>query len=336
MGYWPRIKRLLPIIRSSSAYQTLVSQLQAGQTLPGLALPRSARLPVLAGLYQDLGWPILLITDRTDHALLLADELGFWAPEAPHVLFPAPNPLFYEQAAWGVLTRRERLLALTSLAMYHLPGMRKPSLPPILVTPVRALMVRTLPRRDFLKVTRAIRPGQQVKPEALLRQWADIGYQPEDIVVLDVWPPAEPYPARLEFFGDEIDTLRRFDPATQRTLQNLETLLITPAREVLPGRAAEAGFSPQEISEFNLPLVHLATASLLDRGKSGQAARRQHHRWPAAGQLPAPLSDLVRDSGQPGRPSQPGVGAIHRFRAFAAGRGLYARLSFWRANETFR
>ncbi len=159
--------------------------------------------------------------------------------------------------------------------MYHLPGAIKHELPPILVTPVRALMARTLPRRDFIKVTRSIRPGQEVKPDALLRHWVDIGYQPEDIVVesgqfsrrggiLDIWPPAEPYPARLEFFGNEIDTLRRFDPATQRTLQSLESLLITPAREVLPGRAVEAGLSPQETSEFNLPLVHLATASLLD------------------------------------------------------------------------
>ena len=109
----------------------------------------------------------------------------------------------------------------------------------------------------------------------MLRHWSDIGYQPADIVVdswqfslrggiLDIWPHSEPYPARLEFFGNEIETLRRFDPATQRTLQNLESLLITPAREVLPGRAAEVGLSPQETSEFNLPLVHLATASLLD------------------------------------------------------------------------
>ena len=56
--------------------------------------------------------------------------------------------------------------------------------------------------------------------------------------ILDVWTPSEPDPARLEFFGDEIDTIRAFNPATQRTTRNLNELLVTPAREVLPGKAA--------------------------------------------------------------------------------------------------
>ena len=51
--------------------------------------------------------------------------------------------------------------------------------------------------------------------------------------ILDIWPPAENEPVRLEFFGDEIETLRRFDPATQRTVRQngLEKVMLTPARE---------------------------------------------------------------------------------------------------------
>jgi len=96
---------ILDKIRSLSQYQQLLDSLRSAQEQPGLGLPRAARLPVLASLHQDLNLPILLITDRSNHALSLFDELGFWV-KSPRYYFAEPNPLFYEQAAWGVATRR--------------------------------------------------------------------------------------------------------------------------------------------------------------------------------------------------------------------------------------
>src|SRR6266545_6997010 len=151
---------LLNKIRELSQYQQLLKGLQTNEKqLPGLALPRAARLPVLAALHQDLNRPILLITDRADHALSLFDELGFW-DKSPRYHFGEPNPLFYEQAAWGVTTRRERLQTLTALASYHLPFAKKPEVPPVFVTSARSLMTRTLPRRDFLKACKKLALGQ--------------------------------------------------------------------------------------------------------------------------------------------------------------------------------
>src|SRR6476661_3149146 len=131
------MESVLNKIRELSQYQQLLDQLRtAGQPFPGLALPRAARLPVLASLHQDLNRPTLLITDRADHALSFFDELGFWV-KSPRYHFAEPNPLFYEQAAWGVTTRRERLQTLTALASYHLPFAQKPEVPPIFVTSAR-------------------------------------------------------------------------------------------------------------------------------------------------------------------------------------------------------
>jgi transcription-repair coupling factor (superfamily II helicase) len=241
---------------------------------PGQGLPRAARLPLLAALHADLKRPILLITSRADRALTLLDELGYWAPKAARRYFPEPNPLFYEQAAWGNNTRRDRLQAITALSLYHIPG-SKPEQHPILVAPVRAVMARTLPRREFLKYSRTLKVGQEIQPESLQRSWVDVGYQAAEIVVesgqfsrrgglLDVWPPTEARPVRLDFFGDEIDTMRGFDPSTQRTVENLSQLLVTPAREILPGRAEGLELEGQEIDEFYLPRVHTMPASLLD------------------------------------------------------------------------
>lgn len=266
---------MLDRIRSLPAYQVLVKELKGGRLLPGLGLMRSARLPLLAALYADLKLPILLVTDRTDRALTLLDELNFWLAETRGHYFPEPNPMFYEPAAWGTVTRRDRLQGLTSLAVYHLIGADRPQHAPVLIAPVRALMTRTLPRRDFIKASKTLRVNQSISPEILQRSWVDIGYNPADTVlepgqfsqrggILDIWPPAEPLPARVEFFGDEIDTLRRFDPASQRTVLKLDRLLITPAREVLPGYASGKNLPVQEVDEFYLPLVHPAPSSILD------------------------------------------------------------------------
>ncbi len=261
---------LLNKIRSLAQYQQLLNEIQSnGKQLPGLGLPRAARLPVLTALHQDLNRPILLVTDRADHALTMHDELGFWV-QSPRYHFSEPNPLFYEQAAWGVTTRRERLQTLTALASYHLPFAQKPQEPPIFVTSARSLMTRTLPRRDFLKACMRLLVGQTTQPDSVLRHLAEIGFQRVNTVlepgqfsrrggILDLWTPAEKLPVRLDFFGDEIETVRKFDPASQRTIENLESILITPAREYIA-----VGEHDGELSEFHIPLLHHQPASLLD------------------------------------------------------------------------
>ena len=97
---------------------------------PGIGLRRSARLPVLAAIYEELQIPILLLTDRTDRALTLYDELNLLTPNAASFFFPEPGPLYYENSPWGERTRRDRLLVLTNLASYHIPGAQSPPIPP--------------------------------------------------------------------------------------------------------------------------------------------------------------------------------------------------------------
>ncbi len=262
---------LLDTIRKLTPYQQLVRGLEKRAERAGLGLPRAARLPVLAALHADLQWPILFITDRADHALSLFDELAFWTP-SPRYLFSEPNPLFYEQAAWSANTRRERMQTLAALAAYQLPFVEKPATAPILISSARALMTRTLARRDFLKACKKLSTGQNIQPDALLRGWDSIGYQRVNTVlepgqfsrrggIVDVWPPAEKLPYRLDFFGDEVESIRRFDPTSQRTVEQLQAILITPARELI---VPEGGAPEREVSEFDIPVLNPQPSSLLD------------------------------------------------------------------------
>ena len=248
--------------------------------LPALNLRKSARLAILAAIYRRYNQPILLITDRADHALMLAEELHLWIPDAPIQSFPEPTPLFYEEAAWGETTRRERLVALTALASYHIPEYHRAIKPPIIITPARALMTRTLPRRDFLKATHSLHRGYSISLENIIRFCVSAGYESVNTVIatghfarrggiLDIWPPMETLPVRLEFFGDEIETLRPFEPSTQRTSKltsdgKLERILVTPARElILP--QSDTGFKQETgLAEFHIPLLHSNPACLLN------------------------------------------------------------------------
>jgi transcription-repair coupling factor (superfamily II helicase) len=300
------LDQTLQALRETPGFRQLVAAIQSGETLPNQELARAVRLPLLAALHAELQSPLLLVVDRMDRALSLQDELGLWTPGVRRLTFPEPNPLFYENAPWGENTRRDRAQVLTSLARYHLPGqpitttgppgasLPGTSVPPLIVASTRALMPLTLPRRDFLKATQVLRPEDRRDLDGLLRQWVKSGYEVANTVVapgqcarrggiLDVWPPGDPHPTRIEFFGDEIDTLRSFDPSTQRTHPRdkgtpAPQLLLTPAREYLADETARALLPPlpspvspglldpvdQELSEFHLPLLNSAPASLLD------------------------------------------------------------------------
>ncbi len=267
---------VISILRSQTAFKEIIQSIHAGEVVPNLSLPRGVRLPVLAAFHLTLNTPILLLTDRTDYALTLADELPLWTSDSTQLFFPEPNPLFYENAPWGVTTRRDRLLSLITLASHQIPGAPQDSTAPILIAPARALMSHTLPRRDFIKATRTIKIGQIVQPDELARSWVFLGYQAVNTVIaagqfarrggiLDIWPANALHPTRLEFFGDEIDTLRHFNPSTQRTIAGHERLLIPPAREYLLKDGFTLGLPDgTEISEFHIPLLHPNPASILD------------------------------------------------------------------------
>ncbi len=272
---------MLDLVRKQSIYQKTLDSIKVGAQLQGLGLSRPARLPVLASLCHDLNVPLLVLTDRADRALMMFDELNFWLPDHPRYHFPEPNPMFYEQATWGAVTRRDRLSALSALAQYHLPGSQKPEQVTVVVASLRALMTRTMPRRDFILSSKTIKLNQQISPEELRKHLVAIGYEAVDVVleygqfsqrggILDIWTPMEAFPARLEFFGNEIDTLRHFDPTTQRTVRGIQQLTITPAREYLINKMPEGYPMPEgydttsNADEFYIPIMHPAPSTILD------------------------------------------------------------------------
>lgn len=264
---------ILSSIQQLRSVQEIVDNLEEGIPIPNLALARAARLPVLAALHRTNPTPILLITDRADRAHTLSDELALWMPAVTRLMLPEPTPLYYENTPWGETTRQDRLVALTALAAQQIPG-APPEVKesaPVIVASTRAIMTRTLPRREFIKNTDKLQTGQIIQPDQLIHQWVQIGYQATTTVtapgqfarrggILDLWPPAEAHPSRIEFFGDEIETLRYFDPASQRTIAQHNSLLVCPAREFISGDNEDI----EAPNEFHIPLLHPHAGSVFN------------------------------------------------------------------------
>ncbi len=244
---------LLDRIGEQPGFRSLLvdlSNLDAGESVGPLGLPESARAPVVAALIRGLRTPVLCVTAQPDDARSLADQLGAYLPEKERVhLVPAPDALPFERLPWDPSTRELRLGALAALHRGRTAVAAGPA--PVLVAPLRAVLMRTMSAEEFSSDSGALAIGDRVGLTELLRRLERMGYEPVSTVhspgqmahrggIVDVFCPGEESPVRLEWFGDEIDSLRRFDPVTQRSESEIEEMLLVPASEALPGRGPEA------------------------------------------------------------------------------------------------
>lgn len=158
------------------------------------------------------------------------------------------EPLFYP--SWDILPHEpklphvdvisERLETLVALAK---GGDTAREMAPLVVTNVMALMQKTFAPGAIGERTRIIKRGEQINPLDLVEWLEDQGYEPEAQVnhkgeialrggILDVFAPTCPWPVRIEFFGDEIESLREFDPVSQLSRDALESMTLPPAGEL--------------------------------------------------------------------------------------------------------
>ncbi len=233
------VSGLLSLVEKLPAYRGLVADLQQNRRVAPVGLLRAARPALLAALARDLDRPLLVVVGQVERAAALTESLHTWSPTPGRFLrLPEPLPHFYERAPWSREAISGRLRVLTALADETTP-------PPIILASARALMQLTLPRRQFRMAARALRAGQLLDLERTLATWVGLGYRHTPVVeapgefsrrggILDIFPPTAPTPLRIELFGDEIESLRYFDPATQRSQDRVEQALITPASESLP------------------------------------------------------------------------------------------------------
>lgn len=263
------MEEVLKRIKQQPAFSECLATLDSGSSPLRLGLMRAARLPIVAALAEEQPRSILLLTQRRDRSLAYFEELNLWTPEIERLYFPEPSALFYENAPWSETARRERLSVLARLVAPN------PAKPLVIVASARALMARTMPKQEFARASLRLDRGARNEPLALAENLVHMGYESSSSVtapghfarrggILDLWAMQDELPSRLEFFGDEIESLRQFDPASQRTVMEVSQVLVSPAREYLQGRKEKLDIDPKDLSEFHTPLLHPDSVSLLD------------------------------------------------------------------------
>ncbi|HYZ22612.1 MAG TPA: transcription-repair coupling factor [Rhodopila sp.] len=206
------------------------------------------------------GWDAFLLAQRRrEHAgsilhvarddarmARMAEALAWAMPEADILRFPAWDCLPYDRVSPNPALVSERIATLTRL-------LEKPAGPRIVLTTVNALVQRVPPRSTFAGTTMHLAVNGTARPEELARFLEANGYgragtvmEPGEYAmrggIIDIFPSGEAEPVRLDLFGDTIESIRTFDPTSQRSAGRRNALSLRPVSEVPLDRDAIARF----------------------------------------------------------------------------------------------
>ena len=223
----------LPVVNRAAE---LAQALAAGDTVLS-GLRGSALSKLLADARRYLSFPLLVMVDEPEHAADLIGDLSLFGAGEELYHFPPWDLLPSECETPDLEIAADRVAALR---VCREPG----RIPPIIVTPIPALLQPTLSPQALRQGHLSVRPGLVMPPTTLVAHLLDAGFEATAQVdsegqfcrragIVDVFPLFAERPLRLEWFGDEIDTLREFDPSDQRSHHALdeERLLIDVSRE---------------------------------------------------------------------------------------------------------
>jgi transcription-repair coupling factor (superfamily II helicase) len=284
----PDLSALPPLLAATGSFASLRERLgpagvearPSGRHVGLAAVPHGAKtyLAATLALVAD-GERLVWIARDAEIGDRVAEELGAWLGDAAGVAVLEPRTaLAYERSE---LVADETTARVAALSAWKSGQAR------ILVASVQALLQHTIGADDLPAEPRRLRVGGRLRQDALLRELFALGYAPASEVagrgefarrggIVDIFPPSAPLPVRLELFGDEIASLRAFDPTDQRTVGALDETTLLPA------------------SEFLAP--HGGAAALRER--LGRAAAKLPERLAA---------DLVRFEGETGDPDGEGA-----------------------------
>ncbi|TCU13059.1 transcription-repair coupling factor [Rhizobium sullae] len=204
--------------------------------------------PLLLAELARAGGPVAYVLSDGQRMADLEQMLGFVAPDIPVLTLPAWDCLPYDRVSPSADTSARRLAALSGLIAHR----KKPHAAIVLVT-VNAMLQKVAPQDVIDRLAFSARPGNQVRMDDLAGRLERNGFERVATVrevgeyavrggILDVFVPGSEEPIRLDFFGDTLESIRSFDPASQRTTGQVRSLDLNPMSEVT--------LTPDTISRF--------------------------------------------------------------------------------------
>ncbi|MGH2562371.1 MAG: transcription-repair coupling factor, partial [Thermomicrobiales bacterium] len=237
---------LAPFSETAAVVEVLRRIRQNDRAIPILDVPSAARPALIAAVLASSDRPAFVVTARQDRADALCAAINEYLPSGQTAtLWSSPDALPYEQLPFDldVSTRRVALLD----RLNHAEGSKSLRV----VVAARGLTQILMPPADLDAHARVIRPGERLDVNSLLAWGTQQGYEITPLVqepgtiarrggIVDIFPPAAEHPIRIDLFGDEIDSIRSFNPSSQRSEQRLASVRLLPPTELPLWRLPEA------------------------------------------------------------------------------------------------
>jgi transcription-repair coupling factor (superfamily II helicase) len=280
--------QLFAQVSQTPAVQSLVRQVERGGALTGAGVTAGAQ-PFLAALLHraDPERPLVIVTADLKLQETFHQDLTTWlgvSSKVPDSDSPATRPqvtpFFYP--AWEVLPHESKLPHAdviserleTLVALSASPDAVSPTSRPVIAA-VTALLQRTFAPANLRGRIRTLNRGERIEPLDLVEWLEAQGYEPEAQVtqkgelalrggILDIYPLTSPWPVRLEFFGDELESLRHFDPQSQISRDEIASITIPPAGELgLLKQAQGSDSAPSSAGPVDSLLDYLPERALI-------------------------------------------------------------------------
>ena len=229
------MEQLLSFLKTIPEYAAALAALSKNQTAAITGIGQINRSHMIAGMYRDTGRPLVIVCQDDMAARRLQEELkGFLGETAP--ILPSRELTMYDAAVVSRAWEQKRLRQLYDLAMGKIP---------LQIMSWEALSQRTMPKAVLMDAAFRLETGAEYPIDDLIRRLTAAGYSRCGMVegpgqfavrggIVDIFSPAADAPIRAEFFGDELDTMGSFDPATQRRNENITAVTILPVGETQP------------------------------------------------------------------------------------------------------
>ena len=205
---------------------------------------------ILSDIIKDSqGGHIHIVTDDV-RLSILSECLSFFAPDITIIKFPAWDSVPYDRVSPRSDLVGQRMDAFVRLAAV---GDHKEPLPWVVITTVAAVIQKTPPLSMFRGMVKTLSVGENLEMEIFSSDLIDLGYVRNEQVMstgefairgslFDIFLPGYSQPIRIDFFGNQIDSIKYFDPVTQRTQNKIKNINIKPVSEVILSKDAIENF----------------------------------------------------------------------------------------------
>ncbi|HBR17704.1 MAG: transcription-repair coupling factor [Deltaproteobacteria bacterium RIFCSPLOWO2_12_FULL_43_16] len=212
-----------------------MSALKSGERCAVSGLLGSSKAFFIAGLFEKTAKTILIIASTQEDAEAFIKDINFFLGKNIALLYPSWEILPFEAQS-----PHPDIVAAKINILYKLAGGHSH----IIVTTPAAILQRVMPKDILISSIQRFEVDKEINRDEVLQRLLDLGYSRTSMVeergemriaggILDIFPPTYLLPMRIEFFGDEVEAIRTFDIASQRSKENLKEAVILPAREIV-------------------------------------------------------------------------------------------------------